>query len=242
MKAALAIALREVGSLLRLPVGWIVIALFAFLSAVIFVNGTLIPGQPATMRYFFASASWMLIPVAPAISMRLISEELRSGTIEPLRTAPVSDGAVVWGKYLGGVAFLGLMLAPTLALVAVLVAVGDPAPDPGPIVAGYLALMLVGMLYIAIGVLASALTSSQTLAFLGTLMFLILMMVVSGVVATSGSVPEWLAKALVGVGIQTRVRDMAKGVIDTGNVAFFVAASAWFVLLASAALSSRRWR
>ena len=228
--------------MLRLPVGWVVIALFVFLSAVIFVNGTLIPGQPATMRYFFASASWMLIPVAPAISMRLISEELRSGTIEPLRTAPVSDASVIWGKYLGGVAFLGLMLAPTLALVAVLVVVGEPAPDPGPIVAGYLALMLVGMLYIAIGLLASALTSSQTLAFLGALMFLILMMTLSGVVATSGRLPEWLARALVGVGVQARVRDMAKGVVDTGAVVFFLAGSAWFVLLASAALSSRRWR
>jgi len=242
VRATVAIATREVGSLLRLPVGWIVIALFVFLSAVIFVNGTLIPGQPATMRYFFASASWMLIPVAPAISMRLISEELRSGTIEPLRTAPLSDSAVVWGKFIGAVAFLGLMLAPTLALVAVLVAVGDPKPDPGPIVAGYLALILVGMLYLSIGLLASTLTSSQTLAFLGTLMFLILMMVLSGIVATSGGVPEWLGRALVAIGVQGRVRDMAKGVVDTGSVAFFIGASAWFVLLASAALSSRRWR
>ncbi len=242
MRATLAIASREVGSLLRLPVGWVVIALFTFLSAVIFVNGTLIPGQPATMRYFFASASWMLIPVAPAISMRLISEELRSGSIEPLRTAPVSDSAVVWGKYLGAVGFLGLMLAPTLALVVVLVAVGDPKPDPGPIITGYLGLGLVGMLYLAVGLLASTLTSSQTLAFLGTLMFLILMMVLSGVVATAGSLPEWLSKALVGVGVQARVRDLAKGVIDTGNVVFFLAGSAWFVLLASAALSTRRWR
>ncbi len=242
MRATLAIASREVGSLLRLPVGWVVIALFTFLSAVIFVNGTLIPGQPATMRYFFASASWMLIPVAPAISMRLLSEELRSGTIEVLRTAPVSDSAVVWGKYLGGVAFLGLMLAPTLALVGVLVVVGDPKPDPGPIITGYIALGLVGMLYLSIGLLASSLTSSQTLAFLGTLMFLALMMVLSSVVPGAGSVPEPLARALVSIGVQARVRDMTKGVIDTGDVAFFLAGSAWFTLLASAALSSRRWR
>ncbi|MFI4898297.1 MAG: ABC transporter permease subunit [Phycisphaerales bacterium JB059] len=242
MTGVWAIASREVGSLLRLPVGWIVIALFTFLSAVIFVTGTLIPGQPATMRYFFASASWMLIPVAPAISMRLVSEELRSGTIEPLRTAPVSDSAVVWGKYLGSVAFLGLMLAPTLALVAVLVVVGEPKPDPGPILAGYLALILTGMLYLAVGLLASVLTASQTLAFLGTLMFLILMMVLSSIVATSGSLPEGLSRGLVALGVQGRVRDMAKGVVDTGGVVFFLAASAWFVLLACAALSSRRWR
>ncbi len=242
MRGVWAIARREVGSMLRLPVGWIVIALFAFLSAVLFVNGTLAPGQPATMRYFFASASWLMLGIAPAVSMRLVSEELRSGTAEPLRTAPISDGAVIWGKYLGAVLFLSLMLAPTLVLAAVLWGVSDPRPDPGPIFAGYLSLLLVGMLYTAVGLLASSLTSSQTLAFLGALMFLVLMMVLTGTVSQAEATPSWLARALVSLSVQARARDMAKGVIDTGSVAFFLAGSAWFVLLASAALSSRRWR
>ncbi|MEZ6244222.1 MAG: ABC transporter permease [Phycisphaerales bacterium] len=242
MRGAWAIATREMGSLLRLPVGWVVIALFAFLSAVLFVNGTLTPGQPATMRYFFASASWLMLGVAPAVSMRLLSEELRSGTIEPLRTAPISDAAVVWGKYLGGVLFLGLMLVPTLVLPIVLWGVSDPKPDPGPVIAGYLSLMLVGMLYLAVGLLASALTSSQTLAFLGALMFLVLMMVLTGTVSQAEATPQWMARALAALSVQARARDMAKGVIDTGAVAFFLAGSAWFVLLATAALQSRRWR
>ncbi len=242
MRGVWAIATREVGSLLRLPVGWVVIALFAFLSAVLFVNGTLAPGQPATMRYFFSSASWLMLAIAPAVSMRLVSEELRSGTVEPLRTAPISDAAVVWGKYLGAVAFLALMLAPTLVLPVVLWGVSDPRPDPGPVFAGYLSLMLVGMLYLSVGLLASSLTSSQTLAFLGALMFLVLMMVLTGVVSQAQATPGWLARALAALSVQARARDMAKGVIDTGAVVFFLAGSGWFVLLATAALGSRRWR
>ncbi|MEM9373439.1 MAG: ABC transporter, partial [Planctomycetota bacterium] len=94
MRGVRTIASREVGSLFRLPVGWIVVALYAFLSAVVFVQFTLIPGSPATLRYFFATAAWMMVPVAPAISMRLLAEETRSGTLEMLRTAPVGDLSV----------------------------------------------------------------------------------------------------------------------------------------------------
>ena len=73
IRAVWTIAAREVHSLFRLPVGWIVVALYAFLSGIVFVQTTLIPGAPATMRYFFAAAVWMMVPVAPAISMRLLS-------------------------------------------------------------------------------------------------------------------------------------------------------------------------
>lgn len=240
MIATLTIARRELGSIFRLPVGWIVIALFAFLSAVVFVSVTLAPGEPASLRYFFRTSAWLLIPIAPAISMRLLSDELRSGTIECLRTAPVTDAAVVWGKFLGAAAFLALMLVPTAVFPAVLWLVASPSPDPGPILAGYLGLVLVGSLYLSIGTLASVLTSSQTLAFLGTLMFLVLVMVVASKAPdfAGSTVTAWLVKLSVPV----RVDELAKGVVDTTNVAFFVGTSVWFLVLATVALETRRWR
>ena len=102
--------------------------------------------------------------VAPAIAMRLMSEEFRAGTIEPLMAAPISDWAIVIGKYLGGVAFLLTLLAPTLLYVALLEWLSDP--DYGPILAGYLGLTLLGMLYIAVGLLVSSLTRSTVVALL----------------------------------------------------------------------------
>ena len=95
------LAVRELVSMFRVPAGWIIIALFAFLSAVLFVNQTLIPGQPGSMRYFFSASAWLLIPIAPAISMRLMSEEYRTGSFESLRTTPAGDWAVACGQYLG---------------------------------------------------------------------------------------------------------------------------------------------
>ncbi|MEZ6318129.1 MAG: ABC transporter permease subunit [Phycisphaerales bacterium] len=240
MRKLLAIAARELDALFRLPVGWIAIALFVLLTGVVFAQTTLIPGEPATLRYFFLSSSWMLAPVAPAISMRLISEEARTGTLEPLVTAPVGDVTIVWGKYLGAVGFLVLMLAPTLVFPLVLWGASSPAPDPGPIVTGYLGLVLVGMVYLAVGTLASALTSSQTLAFLATLIVLALALVLSSGVAEK--VDPRIGRVLLAFSVPLRMRDFARGIVDTSHVVFFVSASVWFVTLAAAALESRRWR
>jgi ABC-2 type transport system permease protein len=226
MRSVWTIAAREVQSLFRLPVGWIVVALYAFLSALVFVQTALIPGAPATMRYFFAAAAWMMVPIAPAISMRLFAEEARSGTVEMLRTAPVGDFAVALGKHLGAWIFLAITLAPTLVLPLTLALVSEPRPDPGPVFAGYLTLFLVGGLYLGIGTLASALTSSQTLAFLGTLMGIVLLLMLTSLAGPlqtlAGPRAQELAAAFSVIG---RVSSLSKGVFDTGAVAFFLIGS-----------------
>ena len=84
MRGSLTIATRELSSMFRLPVGWVVIALYALLTGCVFGLVILLPGQAASMRLFFAISGWLLLPVVPAISMRLLSEEYRAGTIEPL--------------------------------------------------------------------------------------------------------------------------------------------------------------
>ncbi len=238
MSRTLTIAQRELSSMFRVPAGWIIIALFAFLTGVLFVNQTLIPGQPGSLRYFFMYAGWLLIPIAPAVSMRLMSEEYRSGSFEALRTAPAGDWSVTLGKYLGSVAYLILMLVPSFVYPIVLFLVSDPAPDWGPIGAGYLMLLLVGMLYLAIGMLASTLTASQTLAFLGTVMSLILLMVLTSVIANQLGV--FWAQILRSISITERVSELAKGVIDTATIAFFLIGSFWMLVLGAGSLEIRR--
>jgi len=232
------LAVRELVSMFRVPAGWIIIALFAFLSAVLFVNQTLIPGEPGSMRYFFSASAWLLIPIAPAISMRLMSEEYRTGSFESLRTTPAGDWAVACGKYLGSILFLALMLLPSLAYPIVLAIVSSPMPDPGPIFAGYLMLLLVGSLYLAIGLLASSTTSSQTLAFLGTMMVLVLFMVITSILTPSAG--SKLSPILQKLSVINRAGEMGKGVIDTGTIFFFVIGSTWMVALTAGVLESRR--
>ncbi|MBO6512858.1 MAG: hypothetical protein JJ974_02685 [Phycisphaerales bacterium] len=232
------IAIRELVSMFRVPAGWIIVALFAFLSAVLFVNQTLVPGEPGSMRYFFTASAWLLIPIAPAISMRLMAEEYRTGSFESLRTTPAGDWAVAIGKYIGSVLFLIIMLAPSLIYPIVLTIVSNPAPDPGPIVAGYLMLMLVGSLYLAIGLLASSTTSSQTLAFLGTMMALVLFMVLTSILAPRAG--SRLAPILNELSVIARAAELGKGVIDSATIFFFIIGSLWMVALTAGVLESRR--
>ena len=233
-----AIASREYASFFRTPLGWVVIALFLALSGIFFSSRVLQPGEPATLRPFFNIWWGLLLVVAPAISMRLFSDEIRTGTIEPLLTAPISEGTVIAGKYAAAVLFLATMLAPSLAYVLIL---SSLAPiDPGPIAAGYLGILLLGMLYLAVGTLASVLTSSQTLAFLGTLFAFILLDLATAV--ASSSLPRPIPEILFAISPNQRTADFAKGVIDTANIAFFLATSFWFLAVAAIVLQSRRWR
>lgn len=239
MTQLLTIAKRELAAYFRTPVGWVVTALFLALSSVAFAFLVLAPAEPASLRPFFGLSGWLLMFVAPAISMRLIADEVRTGTIEPLMTAPVSDWLIMIGKYAGAVAFLVIMLLPTLVYPATLEALAEP--DYGPVVAGYLGLALAGLLYLALGALFSALTDSQMLAFLGTLMALVLARFAT-TDAIAQRAPEPLSAALFALSIDHRLAGFARGVISTGDVAFFLCASVWLVILAVVALQSRRWR
>ena len=212
MRGAWPIAVRELSSYFRQPAGWIIVALYLFLAGLVFATGILVPGRVASLRDFFALSGWLLLPVAPAISMRLLAEELRSGTIENLLTAPLTSAAIVVGKYVGACLFLLAMLAPTLVYAIVLRSFSSPLPDFGPMVAGYLCLALLGVLYLAIGIFASTLTPAPLRPLLGSI---------------------WLT---------SRVLDFSRGVIDTAHVVFFVSVSAWFVFLAVVSLEVRRWR
>jgi len=239
MRTAMTIASRELGSYFRQPAGWIIVSLYLLLAGLVFATSVLVPGRPASLREFFAISGWLLLPVAPAISMRLIAEELRSGTIENLLTAPVSAWALVIGKYIGACAFLAAMLTPTLVYPVLLFMHASPTPDIGPVIAGYSCLLLLGALYLALGLLASTLTNNATLAFMITL-FGILAFIFAGVAGDAA--PAALKPAIYQIAVGPRVLDFARGVLDTSHIIFFAAVSAYFVLLSVAVMEVRRWR
>lgn len=238
MNGALSICWREFAAFFRVPLGWVVIALFLCLSSVFFARSTLIPGEPASMREFFGIWWGLLIVICPAISMRLFSEELRSGTIESVLTAPVSETSFVLGKFLAGLLFLLAMLVPSLSYVAILSWLARP--DFGPILTGYLGLTLLGALYLAVGCLASSLTSSQTLAFLATMFALLALDILPRQV--SAVLPERIASAVGSIAPSLRLVDFARGLINIPHAAYFALLTAWFLALCVVLLQSRRWR
>lgn len=236
----IAIAGREFLAFFRLPVGWVVAALLALLAGAVVSIEIIVPGQPASMRPFFVVAVHLLLPTVPAISMRLLSEEARSGTLESLATTPVGSASIVVGKFLGGWLFLLAAMAPTLLLPAVLAIVSSPTPDPGPILAGYLAIAMLGGMYLAVGTAVGSLTESQTLAYLGTFILLV------GLLVATNLLPAWLPDPLAGwvaqMSLTERIADASKGVIDLSDQVFFAGWACVFLAAATTSLEARRCR
>jgi len=238
MRKTLTIANRELGSFFLSPIAYVVMGLFMLIGGLFFISNVFATDQPAEMRYWFAPIVFVLIAVTPAISMRLMSEELRSGTIESLMTAPVSDTQVILGKWLGAWAFFAVVLLPTIAYVIVLEIWADP--DLGPLISGYIGLLLVGGLFLAMGTFASTLSRNQIIAFIVTV-FIILFFTVAMWILPS-YLPTDLAQAAAFLNVNNQYEDFAKGLIDVSNITYFLGGIALFLVMAIKALESRKWR
>src|ERR1022692_3716466 len=162
---------REWAAYFRSAAGWVVVALFLALQGLVFWMFVQFLGRPdappgGVMEFFFGGTIlyWIALGLlATVVPMRLLAEEVRSGTIEPLLTAPVSAGEVVLGKWLAALTFYLAAWAPTSLYLVYLRHVGA-ALDPGPIAAGYLGTVLLGAAVLAVGLLASAVTRNQLVA------------------------------------------------------------------------------
>ena len=238
MRAVAAIVGREVRSSFLSPVGYLVTALFASITGVIFLARTFEQGQPASMRLVFEWGTWLLLFVCPAISMRMIAEEKRMGTWEMLNSCPVSERGIVLGKFLGGMIFLAIVLLPTLVQVLALERYGRP--DYGEIACGYLGLLLAGAAYLSSGLLASALCASQIIAFLLTLFFWLGLSLCAKLLP--GYVPARWADVAFASDPDPRLRDFAMGLLDTSSIVFFCTLTAFFLIAAAHVLRAGRWR
>ena len=235
----LTIAKRELASLFFSPIAYVVLGAFAIGSSTFFLQ-SFEPGRPASMRSTLDAVVWLLVFLAPAISMRLISEELRSGTFERLMTSPVNDAQVVLGKWLGALAFFCVLLSPLVVHAFVLERVGSP--ELGPILTGLLGLVLVGALYLAIGVFASAWSQNQIIAFLLTV-FIIAVPTFAAYYVAGERMPDPAVRRLVEyISVNQQYADFAKGLIDIRNFVYFLSGTALFLFLATTLVASRRWR
>ncbi len=239
MSAVWTIAKRELTGMYFSPIAYLVLGIFAFVTSLLFF-AQYGPGQPATMRGEFTWLVWLLVFLSPAISMRSISEELKSGTIEMLMTAPISDTQVVLGKWLGAVGFFLTLLIPVLLQVALLELTAEP--DYGPIFTGLLGLILVGALYLAIGVFVSTLTDSQLIAFITTALITGFLTIGLYMISAADFTPLAVKDVLYYINVNQQFEAFAKGLIDVRNFVFFLSGSALFLFFGIKLLESRRWR
>ncbi len=239
MRNALAIMQRELLSLFFSPIGYIVIAGFLLLTGVIvLVTESLAPGKPATLRQFFQFTPYVLTIIIPAITMRTIAEEYRSGSIEALMTAPVSDAQMVLGKYLASTIFYAIMLAGTLVYLAVMLLYGSP--DLGASLSSYLGLLLIGVSFCAFGVFTSCLTRNQIVAWMAATIPLMLFVWFAQYIVSVAS--GGLREAFQRANVVRHLDQFNRGLITLESVVFFLTTAALFIFLSVKVVESRRWR
>lgn len=231
-----ALTRREAQSAFLTPLAYVVMTVFLFFSGLFFylIAAT---GREASMSGPFGVLSFLFLTATPLLTMRLFSEEYRSGTIEPLMTAPVTDAEIVLSKFLGAVAFFAFMLLPTGVYVAVLARFGEP--DAGPIVSGYVGLFLMGCQFIALGLFFSALTRSQIVAGAATLVALLTLWILGEV---GEQMHGSLAPMVAYVGTFRHLNGFSAGRIAFRDVFYFLSMTWFWLFLTVRAVESRRWR
>ena len=237
MRTAQAVAWKEIQLYFNSPTAYIVGLIFLALTGFFFSRDLGDPFPEATLAPFFQGAIIIFILLAPALTMRLIAEEQKLGTIELLLTSPVRDWEVVVGKYVASLVFFLALVAMSFFYAILLFVFASPAP--GPIFAGYLGLVLYGAAALAVGLLTSTLTSNQIVAAvvaMGILLALFFADLAFGAVGGLGG-------EIIGeMGIRSHFDDFERGVIDTKHIVYFVSVIVFFLFLSVRALESRRWR
>jgi ABC-2 type transport system permease protein len=238
MSRAPVIARRELSSFFFSPIAYVAMFLFLIVAGYWF-RQDFQPGQPAGLRVTFECMVWLLVLSLPMLCMGLLAQEWASGTIETMMTAPVSETDLVVGKFLGSYLFFLVLLAPTL-LFPVMLSIYS-RPDVGPIATGYLGLILVGGLFIAVALFCSALTKSQVVAAVAAFGILCLVTVLPWFASAKASLNGFW-RGVTDQGVMARYVDFSKGVIDTGNLVYFLATTAVFLFLTVKVMEARRWK
>ena len=226
---------KELRSYFNSAVAYVVIVVFLAIIGWFFTSNVFLMNV-ASMRMMFEIVPAIFLFIIPAITMRLLSEEKKSGTIELLTTKPVSDLEIVLGKFLAAWALVGIALLPTLLYYITIASLGGL--DNGPVIGGYLGLMLMAGVYVAIGLFASSLTDNQVIAFILGFVFVFALYMLDKVLFY---VPEMATTVVEYLGIDFHFSNIARGVIDSRDVVYFFSMLGFMLMLSVMSLQRRNW-
>ncbi|MDC7995306.1 gliding motility-associated ABC transporter permease subunit GldF [Altibacter sp. HG106] len=237
----IAIIQKEINSFFSSAIGYLVIAIF------LIVNGLFLWVFPGTFNIFdsgfaelsafFELAPWVLLFLIPAVTMRAFSDEYRMGTIEILVTRPLALWQIVLGKFLGSVLLILLALVPTLLYIISIDALGNPSGnwDVGSTVGSYIGLLFLVFSYTAIGVFASTLSHNQVVAFI-TAVF-VCFLLYYGFESLDALLPS---VELSYFGLKSHFDSVARGVLDTRDIVYFLSISALFLVATGVQLNTKK--
>jgi ABC-2 type transport system permease protein len=244
------VARREFAAYWTSPIAYVTVALFAALAGIYFFAGLYdfvtrasrsggqgVDVNQELIRPYLQGTSVLILFLLPLVSMRLVAEERRQGTLEILLTTPARDAALLLGKYAGSLGLFAALLAVPLLHVLLLFLFGKP--EPGPVLTGFAGLFLSGASYLALGIFFSALTQNQVVAAVAAFsLSLILWLVYQIGTMTSGA----LGQILAAVSFAGHFDSFARGVLDSADLLYFLSIIAAGLYGATQAVTAQRWK
>ncbi|MFT4697432.1 MAG: ABC-2 type transport system permease protein [Flavobacteriaceae bacterium] len=227
----LAILKREINSFFASSIGYLVIAIFIVINGlflwVFSGNYNIFDNGFADLTSFFELAPWVLLFLIPAITMRAFSDEKKMGTLELLLTKPISLQQIVLGKYFGAVILIILALLPSVLYIITISNLGSPSGnwDIGSTIGSYLGLLFLILAYTSIGVFASTLSKNQIVAFIISVFLCFLLFY--GFEGLSSLFDT--AISMASLGMKEHYNSIARGVIDTRDIIYFISISILFL-------------
>jgi ABC-2 type transport system permease protein len=240
----LTILQKEFNAFLNSPVAYVVLGVFLIATGLfvwVFPDSSVLDYGYADLQTLFNLAPWIFLFLIPAITMRTFAEEKKAGTIELLLTRPLTDGQIIGGKYLACFLLALLALIPTLLYYFSVYRLGSPEGniDSAATVGSYLGLALLAAVFAAIGILASALTRDQIIAFLVAVVGCFL--IYSGFDSLASVLQGSSAYYVSQLGIAAHYRDLSKGLVDSRDLVYFFSVVAIALQATRLVLRSRNW-
>ena len=227
---------KELSHYFNSPIAYIFIGVFLIVGNWLFFNSFFLVGQ-ASLRQYLTLLPWIFLFLSPAITMRLWSEEKKSGAIEFLLTLPVTDWQVVGAKFLSSLIFLGLALSLSLTLPITISYLGDL--DWGPVIGGYVGALFLGGSYLALGLFISSLTKNQIIAFVLSLVSCFIAFII-GADFVLNTAPQAIMPIMKFLGLSSHFNSIARGVIDTKDILYYVSFMFLFLWLNVKVIEERK--
>ncbi|NMC35687.1 ABC transporter permease subunit [Candidatus Beckwithbacteria bacterium] len=235
-KPIISIAKKELLSFFNSSMGYILIAPFLLITFFLYFRSAFLANQ-ASLRPYFDFLPFALLLFAPVIAMRTFAQEQKNKTLELLYAHPVTELEIVLGKFLGSLGFFAVMLATTISMPITTFIFSNP--DPGVVIAQYLGALFVGGAFLAIGIAASSLTSSQVSSFLlaAAINFVFILIGFDFVLL---SLPQFIAPFITQLAILPHMENIGRGVLDLRDLLYFISLTGAFLMIAVIRLSQRK--
>ncbi len=237
---------KELSSFFSSITGYVVIIVFLLINSLfiwVFPSEfNILDNGYASLDSLFFLAPWIFLFLVPAVTMRLFSEEKQTGTIELLYTKPLTEFSIVFAKYLAGLTLVLFSLLPTLTYFISVYFLGETTGniDTGGTWGSYIGLFFLAAIYVSIGVMSSAITSNQVIAFLIAI-FLSFIFYIGFDFISSLSVFTEINTIVLKIGINDHYKSMSRGVIDSRDIVYFVGVIGIFLMITKSIISSKNY-